>query len=85
MDNENLPLPPGEGRGEGAAIAEWLFAAMGEGKGPGGILRRDSRQENSRLVVETTRQNYNLGFFHLVHKPMFTVYPAGPAACQLES
>lgn len=70
IDNENLPLTSREHRGEGRGVI---------------VAGRNFRQENSRLVVETTCQNYNLGFFHLVHEPMFTVYSAGPAACQLES
>ena len=55
----------------------------GRGKGRGGILRRDSRQENSRLVVETTRQNYNLGFFHLVHEPILITRRKGESVVLL--
>ena len=36
-------------------------------------------------VVIATSDNYNLIFFHLVYKSMFTVNPAGPAPCKLKT
>jgi hypothetical protein len=42
-------------------------------------------RREKELVMIATGDNYNLGFFNLVDKAMFTVDPAGPATGKLKT